>query len=206
MSDYSAYPLCWPLGQPRTPHFSRERGTFKGSPAMVREEMIAEIDRLLGVARGYTSRASIIISSNLPLRNDGMPRAGSAEPTDPGIAVYFDRKGKQVCFACDKYDRTWKNMRAITKTIEAMRGIERWGSKEMMDRAFTGFEALPAPGEGSGANAWKVLGIEPGSGTTAIEAAFRALAKKCHPDTGGSAESWHRLQDARRDAIAQSQP
>jgi len=203
MSDYSAYPLCWPLGQPRTPFMARERGTFKGSPAMVREEMIAEIDRLLGVSRGWTRRDSIIISSNLPLRNDGMPRAGASEPADPGIAVYFDRNGKQVCFACDKYDRTWKNMRAIAKTIEAMRGIERWGSKEMLDRAFTGFEALPAPGEGTGADAWKVLGIAPRSSSEAIEKAFRSLAKQCHPDAGGSAESWHLLQSARADALAQ---
>lgn len=202
MSEYSAYPLCWPEGMPRH-RGTREGGTFKGSPGMVREDMIAEIDRLLAAPRGRTWRNSIIISSNLPLRNDGMPRAGAAEPIDPGIAVYFSRKGKQVCFACDKYDRTWKNMRAIQRTIEALRGIERWGSAEMMDRAFTGFAALPAPGEGTGADAWKVLGIEPRSSAATIEKAFRSLAKKCHPDTGGSPESWHRLQAARADALSQ---
>ena len=200
-----AYPLCWPAGQPRTPHYSREEGQFKGKLAQSRDELVDEIDRLLN-GRTTAYRVDAVISTNMPARKDGGGMLASAsEPSDPGVAVYFKRKGKQHCIACDRYNRVWKNLKAITKTIEAMRGIERWGSKELLDRAFTGFEALPAPGEGSGANAWKVLGIEPGSSSPAIEAAFRALAKQCHPDTGGSSESWHRLQDARRDALAQSQ-
>jgi hypothetical protein len=140
-----AYPLCWPNGWPRAA--DRERGTFIGTPDMVRKELIAEVDRMIGARPGYAYRESRIISTNVPLRRDGEPMAGRNEPLDPGVAVYFQRKGKQVCFACDKYDRVWKNMRAIAKTIEAMRGIERWGSSDMLDRAFTGFAALPEPGK-----------------------------------------------------------
>lgn len=202
MSEYSSYPLHWPEGVPRHRGL-RESGTFKGSPGAVRDDMLDEIDRIMGASRGYTFRNSIILSSNLKLRNDGLPAVGQGEPADPGIAVYFDRNGTQVCFSCDKYDRTWKNMRAIQKTIEAMRGIERWGSKELLDRAFTGFATLPAPGEGTGSKAWKVLGIPARSGPEAIEKAFRAKAMTAHPDKGGSTDDWHTLQSARADALAQ---
>ncbi|MDB6080165.1 MAG: molecular chaperone DnaJ [Akkermansiaceae bacterium] len=142
-----AFPLCWPEGWPRH-RGAREHGYFQGTPGQVTEELIAEIDRLvLGKeSRTHTFRESIIISTDIPLRKDGFPRADGRPPLDPGVAVYFERNGKQQCFACDKYDRVWKNMRAIQRTIEALRGIERWGSSEMLDRAFTGFAALPAPG------------------------------------------------------------
>ena len=36
-------------------------------------------------------------------------------------------------------------MQAIAKTIEALRGINRWGTGDMMEAAFKGFSALPAP-------------------------------------------------------------
>lgn len=201
MSEIDAYPLTWPQGWPRH-RGPRERGTFQGTPAAVREQLIDEIDRMLNSARGYTFRPSIIISSNLPLRRDGMPIANAREPLDPGIAVYFKRDGKTVCFACDKFDRTWKNMRAISKTIEALRGIDRWGSSEMLDRAFTGFAALPAPGA---VKPWhEVLDIPAHTPTAEVKARYRELAKRRHPDAGGSNEAfaelgtaWHDFQKER---------
>ena len=122
-----------------------------------------------------------VISTNRPVRRDGLPYASAREPDDPGVAVYFEREGDRVCFACDQYDRVWKNMRAIQKTIEAMRGIERWGSKEMLDRAFTGFTALPppdAPIEMGGPDAlpkpWHhILGVSADAAWSEIRSAYR---------------------------------
>lgn len=192
-----AYPLCWPLDQPRHTG-SRERGTFKGTICTARDGLLDELDRLLLAPRNMTWRRSIIVSSNLPLRNDGMIRADAREPGDPGIAVYFTRKGRKVCFACDKYDRTWKNMRAIEKTIEAMRGIERWGSAEMLDRAFTGFAALPAPGISPW---WEVMGMNGTESVETIRSRYREMAKRCHPDSGGSHQQMAELNEAYEIAI-----
>ena len=153
-----------------------------------------ELDRL--GARGE------ILSSNLALRLDGLPRSGQAQPADPGVAVYFQHKGKAMCFACDVWDRVEDNIHAIAKTIEAMRGIARWGTGDMMDRAFAGFEALPAPGA---KQPWReVLGIYPKCAEPSrysIETAYRNRAKFCHPDAGGSQEAMAEMNAARDDAL-----
>lgn len=124
--------------------------------------------------------------------------AGRSEPSDPGVAVYFVRKGKRLCFACDKYDRVWKNMRAIQKTIEAMRGIERWGSSDMLDRAFTGFAALPAP---DSRKWWQVMGLNGSESKDTIRETYRRLARERHPDSGGSNAMMAELNSAYEEAM-----
>jgi hypothetical protein len=118
---------------------------------------------------------------------------------DPGVAVYFKRKGVEVCFACDKYDAVWKNMRAIQRTVEALRGIERWGSSTLLERAFTGFTALP---EKTGPSCWDTLGIAPTNDEGAIVAAWRGKAKEAHADVGGSHEAMVALNEAKDIALA----
>lgn len=182
-----AYPLHWPQGWPRTkePQPSRFGGTF----AKIREELIWEVERMGG--------QYIVLSTNLPVKRDGMPYAGQKEPSDPGVAVYFMRRGKQMAFACDKWRTVQDNMRAIQRTIEAIRGIERWGASEMMERAFAAFEALPAP-----KSCWDILGVRPGSSRDEIEAAYRTRAKRAHPDAGGSTSAMADLNRARSDALS----
>ncbi len=157
--------------------------------------MIGEIQRMGG--------RNIVISTNVQTKRDGTPYAKDIGriPDDAGVAVYFERKGSRVCFCCDLYQKIWENMRAIGKTIEAMRGIERWGSAEMLDRAFTGFAALPAP-EGHNQPHWThVLGLDRHSTPQMIELRYRTLAKKQHPDHGGSDEAMARLNKARREGL-----
>jgi hypothetical protein len=143
-----------------------------------------------------------ILSSDLELRRDGLPYANQREPADKGVAVYFEWKGQQRVFACDRWDRIKDNIRALEKTIEAIRGIERWGASDMLERAFTGFTALPAPGA---KRHWReVLAIDlPLYAVKAdgIEAAFRRLSKKHHPDVGGSHEAMAELNEARSEAL-----
>jgi hypothetical protein len=198
--NVDAFPLCWPEGWPRHKG-ERERGAFKGTPDHVRIALIREIDLLvLGPVKGsrFTVRDAVIISTNVQLRRDGEPMAGRTNPSDPGVAVYFERKGKRVCFACDKYDQVWKNMRAIQNTIEALRGIERWGSSDMLDRAFTGFAALPAPGPRKW---WDVLGMNGTESSDEIKGRFRDLAKRHHPDNGGNADQMAEINTAYQEAL-----
>ena len=186
-----SYPLYWPEGRKRTKSYDRQRSQFSGTFDKIRKELCAELDRM-----GATK---VVISSNLPLRADGMPRAGVHRLDDPGIAVYFKHNDKEMCFACDKYVLVWENMRAVAKTIEAIRGIERWGSSDMMERAFRGFTAIP---EKSGEYWRDVLEIPPDAKPTAedIEKAFRSFAHVYHPDKGGTPEEWTRLVLARENA------
>lgn len=181
-----AFPLCWPAGWPRAKY--RESSRFKVGLADARDELLNELARM-GAAR-------LILSTNIELRRDGLPYANRAEPLDPGIAVYFMWKKKPMTFACDRWDRVRDNIRAIGKTIEALRGIERWGASDMMERAFTAFVALPAPGQTVTLSCWRVLEIEPGSSRAEIDRAYRAKAREAHPDSGGSRERWDALQAA----------
>lgn len=184
-----SYPLYWPEGRPR----ARWRGAsdFKVTLAQARDGVFGEL-RKLGARK-------VILSTNIPLRLDGIPYANASEPKDPGAAVYFEYKGKPMCFACDKYSRVRENLRAIEKTIDAIRGIERWGSSDMMERAFRGFTALP---EQTGESWRTVFGFTATETVTSdgIDGAFRTLAMTEHPDHGGTSERFQRIINARTDA------
>ncbi len=186
MSEHAeAYPLQWPAGRPRA---TRQSGAqFQLSLAKARDHLMKEI-RLLGGKMP-------VLSSNLELRLDGLPYANQKQPNDCGIAVYFTYKGTQHCFACDEWNRVEGNVRAIGKTIESLRGIARWGTGDMMERAFQGFQALPAP-----AQWWHVFGFDSTSGLTAaeVEQRFKKLAMQRHPDRdGGSGDAMAELSWAR---------
>ena len=177
-----AFPLTWPAGWPRAR--SRKDAPFKVTPGQAKQEMMEELARL--------GAKDIIVSTDYPLNRDGSPTMRRVYVSDPGVAVYFKRKGKSVVLACDQYYQMHDNMRAVGKTVEAMRGIERWGASDMLDRAFTGFEALPAPEQW-----WEVLGVPMKAMPSEIDAAYRRLAARAHPDTGGSDAAMARLNVAR---------
>ncbi len=46
--------------------------------------------------------------------------------------------------ACDKWDRIEHNIWASYLSIEAIRGLDRWGGSEFLDGLFSGFKALPS--------------------------------------------------------------
>ncbi len=136
MTDHvEAFPLRWPDGRPRMDH--PDNAKFQTTLGKAIKHLMNEI-RLLG-------GTDAILSSNLNLRIDGLPYANQRAPEDSGVAVYFMYKKAQHCFACDDWWYVKDNVRAIGKTIEALRGISRWGTGDMIERAFQGFVALPAP-------------------------------------------------------------
>ncbi len=194
-----SYPLCWPAGYPRTT--SRQKAKFGASREQAVAGLFREL-RLLGV-RDYWG---IILSTNVPIRRDGMPYAGTANPADPGAAVYFrlKEKGPEIVIACDKWTWIADNIRALALTVEAMRGMDRWGCSDMINRAFTGFTALPAP-EGQRAEPWQlVIGFDSANDTLeTIEARYREMMKRAHPDAGGSHEQAQRLNNAIAQARAE---
>lgn len=176
-----AYPLAWPAGRPRIQR--RERSRFNCSFAVVRDELMHEISMLGG--------RQPVLSTNISLRRDGLPYAQQAEPNDPGVAVYFTLRGKQFAFACDRWDRVRDNVQAIRHTIAALRGIERWGTGDMVQAAFTGFTALPPP------PSWRtVLELPPEATLAEAEDAYRRLRSTHHPDKGGDPEKFHAINKA----------
>lgn len=132
------------------------------------------------------------------LRNDGLPYANQRQPDDPGVAIYFEYKKRQMCFACDRWRKIEDNLQAVAKTIEALRGVARWGTGDMMESAFTGFTALPAPGPTT-ARGWReVLGFPPDRTPpiSEVESNYKYLRSQNHPDKGGSADKFNAVQAA----------
>lgn len=179
-----AYPLTWPIHRRRTPW--KETPRFKTMLGTAIQNVRREVDRLGG--------KELVISSNMPLRRDGFPSSRGLTG-DCGVAVYFDLKKKPMCFACDRWSSVEGNMQAIALTIGALRGIERWGSGQMVEQAFTGFLSLPAPEQ-----PFQVLGISANATRDEIEDAHARLAMTHHPDRGGDSDQMARI-NAARDAM-----
>lgn len=199
MTTATAFPLCWPVGWRRVPPGKRRDAAFRvgngyratrldvgDGVTRVRDEL-----RRMGV-----NLSTVIISTNLKLRGDGLPYAIQATShLDPGVAVYWQAGKLTRCMAVDMYDRLADNLAAIAATIDAMRAIERHGGATILDRAFLGFTALPAPASQNEPH--EVLGVSDNATRAEIEYAYRALAQQMHPDKGGSHESMSRINWAR---------
>lgn len=208
----SAHPLSWPEGWPRAK--SRERANFGragGGMSGARKQRLEVVDGcnrvLLELGRLGIDRQDVIVSTNVRTRMDGLPRSGEAEPQDPGAAVYWVtyRRAKtsepnppmieqRRVMAVDRYDRVADNLAAIAATLEALRAIDRHGGGQILERAFTGFTALPAP---EASRDWRVVLGVPGRPTLEdVEEAYRRLRSLHHPDRGGAAADFHAVQVA----------
>lgn len=190
------YPLQWPEGWARTRY--RDRSQFDKSRGFnaARDGAIHQLELF---------RAShIVITSNLPVNSKGLPHhTSSGQISDPGIAVWWIKGGKEHALACDRWLSAVENMRAIEKTLEALRGIDRWGSQQMVEQAFAGFAALP-PGSGESVGevevhkhveTWRdIFGVNiapwkdlPDEDLFAIvKARYREQIKAVHPDITGT--------------------
>jgi hypothetical protein len=123
----------------------------------------------------------VVLSTNVELRKrDGLPRSGRRMPDDRGVAVYFQWKGNSQCMPCDKWNRVECNIWAIAKCIEALRGLERWGAKNMVEASFRGFAALPEH-----ASQPKVDYFQGCDTKVTVQKRFKNLSKLYHPDAEG---------------------
>lgn len=152
MANETAYPLCWPPGWKRAK--SRKRANFgrqhHGTSVVGNQTFTTKQRKQLTVsdAVGRLLRSlrqmgipdyDVILSTNIRTRLDGLPYSNQTEPSDVGVAAYWkDRKGNRKCMAIDIYDRIADNIAALSISLDYMRGIERHGGAEILERAFLG--------------------------------------------------------------------
>lgn len=185
---------AFPPGWTRTASHLRKRAQFDRSLTLARayQDLLAEIRRLgAGDLRVDHDLRTYVAD---PMR----PISGQRQPDDPGVVVYFTLRGRKIALACDKWDRAEHNLRAIAYTLEAKRAVERYGCASQ-EAEYRGYEALPPlASQEPEPDPYEVLGVARGAAQDVVDAAYRALAKRTHPDTvGGSTEAFQRLQRAR---------
>lgn len=188
MDSATAYPLSWPVGRRRTE--CRRGSPFRNwNLGRVRDDLVSELRKM--------SAEDVVISTDLRLRHDGLPRASQRKPDDPGVAVYFRKNQKPYVIACDQYTTIEANIRALVVTIEAMRKIERHGSTELAEQALGGFRALP-PHQECEEHWTTVLGLpDPPRYYGHVLTTYRKLAHEWHPDRqGGDTKLFLKLRAA----------
>lgn len=127
----------WP--GPQTPHHARDLGG-----RMLKVRPGAALDRLRTELARINARDCCI---QIDVRERDITRYGElradARPSMPGVVVYatHPRQG-DLRFACDTYATWHHNVNAIAMTLEALRGIARWGAVRD-EQQFAGFRALP---------------------------------------------------------------
>lgn len=138
------------------------------------------------------------------VRNDGWPYS-SAKPEHPAVALQFRTAKGVLVFRAQRYKRFEDNLRAIAKTLEALRAVDRWGVVE--GQQYTGFRQIEAPAAGqmdrdaaatwlsffSGVSSAELLGSR-----AKLEQAYRETRIKLHPDrqNTGSHEGFVKTQQA----------
>lgn len=196
----SAYPLTWPAHRPRRSWQNRIRGEFsekvdgKSRPvSMVTafDRLVAEVGRLGGL---YP-----LLSTNVELRMDGVPRRDRSPPADPAACVYFTIKGVPYALACDTYTDVAQNIAALANHIDTLRRQERYGVATAAE-SLQAFQALPSPGQVHVRQWWEVLGVPSRPALAEVETAYRKLAAERHPDRGGSDAAMAELNAAREAA------
>lgn len=210
-----ASPLQWPEGWKRTDPDNRTRSRFAAGQFVHSRDGILKELRLMRAVHPT-------ITSDLPLKSNGMPYA-TGRVDDPGVAVWWvDAKigGSSVerVIACDTYKDIADNLHAIQLTLNAMRGIGRWGANQVVERAFAGFAALP-PGSGETINAvpveesidWREFfeitplldGMNKHDLVALIRGRHKRMALAKHPDHGGTREAFDELSKALEAAEAE---
>jgi len=157
-------------------------------------------------ARDGLLRALIQLSArDIVLTHDDPMSAWRAPSV--GVAVYFTIDGRPYVIPQDGFENVAANCRSIGIVVEAMVAIKRHGGGVMVSKAFDGFTALPPPSSSPPAQrrsrSWReVLDLDDvWIDRETVEAAFRARAKECHPDAGGSNEAMAELNAARDQAL-----
>lgn len=186
-----SYPLHWPEGWGKTVNPSTSRFYTSLSKAM------DNVERALKQFSSDSGKGiqNIIISTNYSLSD--------RNPKEAGVAVYFSWDGLQSCIAVDRYKKIEDNLQAIYHCLEAERTKLRHGGINLVRAAFRGYAALPPPsGTSNQKKHWTaLLNVASSASLDEIKTAYRAAARKAHPDNGGSNEKMAEINAAYNEAI-----
>lgn len=204
----------WPEREETT---ERRGAPFKATWNNTLHLLAFELDKLS--ARTVTLRT---MHSPHDVRLDGKLRGDSTNPKHPGVILTFEKfegwsderqqsEYVEMKFPCDTFGYWKDNVRAVALALEALRKVDRYGVRS--GSQYAGFKALP-PGDFAQVMTPELaadfiakaagMGNVPAIATSIIqnavfgESVYKTAAKTLHPDKGGSAEEFKKLESAWR--------
>jgi hypothetical protein len=191
--------LAWPGAQ--TPYYQRQRAKFN-TPY---NKTVDLLERELGML----AAKEIVVQVALEPRDftgDHQVRSSARRPSMPGVVLTFvsqkTRPPSPLSFPCDRFDNWEDNLRAVALSLEALRLVDRYGVTRSAEQ-YRGFAALPNPAGMTTQQAAEFLaGLSRESAVAvmadrnAAERARRSALANAHPDTGGSAQAFQKVQEA----------
>lgn len=196
---------CRPIDRwdgPRRPDGERRVAPYGASWARTRRDLEHEIRHLDGtdVTVGIDVRPDQI-------RVDGWPKGNVSVPA--AVVLTFESSQGPLRFQCDRWAHWEDNLRAIGLTLQRLRLVDEGGVARSGEQ-YRGWGALP-PGQPMppaamsvddavifiGTWAWDHPYVNPHEVIDDLDAAYRAAAKRLHPDTGGDPALFRRLSEAR---------
>ena len=193
---------------PGTRTASRKRSPFDVTWSRTLQDLDKEL-RHLG-AEGLVIQAGV---KETEIRLDGMMRS-DARPSWPGVILSFESKHGPMSYPCDTYVDWQANVRAISLTLTALRAVARYGASQRNEQ-YKGWARLeaPKPNINHAQQAMNVicnaLGVGElnlsslGLGRTAVAVEqqiadlYRRAIFMVHPDHGGDADSFRKVQEAK---------
>lgn len=162
---------------------------------------------LLGREAGWLGADLIVVQVDVAegdiRRRDGMPKA-NARVGHPGVVVSFESDHGSLRYATDKFTSWQDNVRGIALSLQALRAIDRYGVTRRAEQ-YVGFRALPAPAAEFTSVDEAVWWMQEKARSHGLDVStypppkvYRFLARRFHPDAGGLAEDWERLDQARQ--------
>lgn len=173
--------------------------------------------------REYTmlNGRDLVIEVDVPeskIRNDGMLRADAAA-SSPAVVVASTSRHGPLLYRCDLYgDLPWSragaphvwqhNVRSVALTLEALRAVDRYGASASGEQ-YRGYKAIESqamalPEAMTVEQALEVMvrhgalsrAAAPTIGRDELARASRIAQRNTHPDCGGNATDFQRVQTA----------
>lgn len=197
-------------GASRRPRASQ----FKVTPGRTQDDLRVEL--------AYIGVRSCVIQADLgedDIRLDGMPRANARWRSSRVVVSFTHPQQGEVSFPCGTYKDFWHNVRAVVKTLEALRAVDRHGVTQRAEQ-YTGWRALPGGGTAIVVGAFasledaarfllktggfpsdqryveRVIGV-----ADDLKQIYDAAARRAHPDVAGGSDALMSRVNAARDFI-----
>jgi len=178
-------PLEWPPGWKRTPGAQRQRARPTARANVMRHAVIDDLGRM-GASTAWFSFSQ-------------QPAEWAVERGrgDPGVAVYWELRGRTYVLAVDRYSTATGNLHAIYQLIGALAAGGQ-ANHEAFHRLLSGLRTVTPDSDVVVEDIpwWRMLGFEQIPPKQAAEKAHRKLVLQIHPDRGGSNELLRLLNDA----------